>query len=62
MYQECGLTREEIGAAMDRARNLKKLVEDMKTQNNVIEPSEWESRADLCDENNSYAMRHMARG
>ncbi|MDR2432544.1 MAG: hypothetical protein LBD34_02210 [Puniceicoccales bacterium] len=42
-YQECGLTRLEIQAAMGRAEGLKRAAEKLKNQGRVIESDQWET-------------------
>ncbi|MDR1173423.1 MAG: hypothetical protein LBK24_01355 [Puniceicoccales bacterium] len=61
MYQECGLTRHEIGAAMARAQGLKAAAQWLMVQGRVIEPNRWaESQRvwTLCNGQNFYAARH----
>jgi hypothetical protein len=64
MYEECGLTRSEIDAAMARAEGLKVEARQLQDQDRVIEPSEWASSPQVqryCDLRNSYAHRHVSR-
>jgi hypothetical protein len=61
-YQECGLTRPEIGAAMARAHGLKVAARQLKTDGRVIKLDQWSlpHTQYLCNEQNSYAARHYA--
>jgi hypothetical protein len=62
-YQECGLTRFEIQAAMGRAEGLKMAAEGLKNQGRVIAPNKWATSLLIkrsCNRRNFYALRHCA--
>jgi hypothetical protein len=60
MYNEHGLTRYEICAAMNRAVELQRIAQTMMTLNRVIEPTKWEAYNQYCGHLNSYAARHYS--
>jgi hypothetical protein len=64
MYEECGLTRPEIQAAMSRVEALKKAAQELMEQNRVIAQNEWAASCrvrDHCNTRNFYATRHSYR-
>jgi hypothetical protein len=59
MCKECGLTRPEIAAAMNRARGLQNAAVALKESGMVIKPSKWSHQ--YLGVTNSYAARHYHR-
>jgi hypothetical protein len=62
--RECGLTKPEIGAAMERARGLQAAAQQLMDQGRVIEPDQWEDAQQVrnhCNEQNFYALRYSRR-
>jgi hypothetical protein len=60
MYQRCGLTRHEIAAALDRARELQNEAQALEKSGMVIQPNEWAmpQKLEPLNVRNSYAVRH----
>jgi endo-1,4-beta-D-glucanase Y len=65
MYEECGLTRFEIQAAMSRAEALKSAAQRLIKQGRVIDPNRWvevsTAEGSRCTIRNFYAARHSYR-
>jgi hypothetical protein len=63
MYEECGLTKPEVDAAMARARGLKDAAQQLESVGRVIEPNTWASQfllvSEHCNRQNFYAFRHF---
>jgi hypothetical protein len=60
-YEECGLTRPEISAAMARARGLHNAALWMEKEGRVIGPNQWVDSPVVqqeCNASNFYARRH----
>jgi hypothetical protein len=65
MYEECGLTRHEIQAAMSRVRALQSAAKQLKDQDRVIAPNRWAESGrvkNFCNNYNFYAVRHFYGG
>jgi hypothetical protein len=65
MYEECGLTRLEIGAAMARAEGLQMAARQLMEVDRVIEPNQWRNSPPVrehCNAQNFYAFRHLDGG
>ncbi|MDR0741940.1 MAG: hypothetical protein LBE98_00545 [Puniceicoccales bacterium] len=61
MYQECGLTRPEVSAAMARAEGLQARAQELMDQDLVIEPDQWEASPLMrthCNPQNFYAAQN----
>jgi hypothetical protein len=62
--RECGLTRSEITAAVERTRGLQTAARQLMDQGRVIEPNEWATSLlvqECCDTGNFYAKTHSRR-
>jgi hypothetical protein len=59
--RECGLTRPEVNAAVERTRELQTAARQLMDQGRVIEPNEWATSSLVqqhCNTQNFYACRH----